>query len=56
MSAVELAQIDSVATQVGQAADVLLNPDHKQKYDRELYAAKGYWKGVCKVSSIGAWS
>ncbi len=42
MSAVELAQIDSVATQVGQAADVLLNPEQKQKYDRELYAAKGY--------------
>lgn len=41
MSDSERAKIDAAAAEVGQAADVLSNPEHKLEYDRQLYAAKG---------------
>ena len=46
MSDSELFMIDAGAAKVGQAADVLQNPELKLNYDRELYAAKGWgWFG-----------
>lgn len=41
MSDSERAKIDAAAAEVGQAADVLSNPEQKLEYDRQLYAAKG---------------
>ena len=41
MSESEMDEIDAEASRVGQASDVLLNPEQKLKYDRKLYAAKG---------------
>ena len=41
MSESEKDEIDAAAARVGQASDVLLNPEQKLKYDRKLYAAKG---------------
>ena len=41
MSESEMDEIDAAAARVGQASDVLLNPDQKLKYDSKLYAAKG---------------
>ena len=42
MSESERAEIDAAAAQVGQAADVLQDPEQKREYDRELFAAKGW--------------
>ena len=41
MSESEMDEIDAAAARVGQASDVLLNPEQKLKYDSKLYAAKG---------------
>lgn len=42
MSDSEQAKIDGEAAKVGEAADVLQNPQQKWEYDRQLYAAKGW--------------
>ena len=42
MSNSECAKIDAAAAMVGQAADVLQNPELKRKYDRNLFATKGW--------------
>lgn len=44
MSDSECAKIDAAAAKVGQAADILQDPEQKRDYDRELLAAKaGKW-------------
>ena len=43
MSKSEMDEIDAVAATIGEASEVLLDPEQKLKYDRKLYAAKG-WK------------
>ena len=40
MSESEMDEIDAEAARVGEASDVLLNPEQRLKYDRKLYAAK----------------
>lgn len=46
MSDSERAKIDAAAAKIGQAADVLQNPEQKREYDRKLYAANGWkWHG-----------
>ena len=40
MSESEIEEIDAEAARVGEASDVLLNPEQKLKYDRKLYSAK----------------
>ena len=40
MSESEMDEIDAEAARVGQASDVLLDPEQKLKYDSKLYAAK----------------
>ena len=42
MSESERAKIDEAAAKVGQAADVLQNPEQKREYDCKLYAANGW--------------
>ena len=41
MSESEMNEIDKMAARVGEASDVLLNPEQRLKYDSQLYAAKG---------------
>ena len=41
MSKSEMDEIDAVAATVGEASEVLLDPEQKRKYDRKLYATKG---------------